>query len=344
MSIRLSNLSPALPPALLQNLSAINIKTAADLVFIPPDALLHSLPRGSTTLGELESCIDNVTGQVAAEGMSGDELLASEVASDLTEVKSGVSELDELIGGSFSGTHGGNVIEISGKSGTGKTALALHTVLSHLSQHGRDAAIWMDTTGDLSAQRLTHAMSSQAGPCTDTALERLHISLAFEIEAAYDILDNIRSVLTSTSSSDARPRILVIDTITPLLGPNLSATSSQGHAAMTTFMRSLRTLARTHALFILVLNSSTVSNTNSASAFAWTTHKPALGPSFTFLTDATLWLARPPPSALNPTSSAADDHDGDSDRDQQELRIAEVLRSRISVCSFIATVSIRSAE
>jgi len=51
--------------------------------------------------------------------------------------------------------------------------------------------------------------------------------------------------------------------------------------------------------------------------------RPALGPSFTFMTDATLWLARSP----------GQDH---------EVRTAEVLRSRISVrsCLTYGTVSL----
>ena len=64
------------------------------------------------------------------------------------------------------------------------------------------------------------------------------------------------------------------------------------------------------------------------------TRKPALGPSFTFLTDATLWLARPPASEPGDTSIISHDtaNQGEtSEKSAGDLRVAEVLRSRISV-------------
>ena len=64
------------------------------------------------------------------------------------------------------------------------------------------------------------------------------------------------------------------------------------------------------------------------------TRKPALGPSFTFLTDATLWLAHPPASEPGDTSTISHDAANQGEVDEKsasDLRVAEVLRSRISV-------------
>ena len=45
---------------------------------------------------------------------------------------------------------------------------------------------------------------------------------------------------------------MVIDAITPLLGPLLGPTSAQGHAIMTDFMRQLQSLAQSTNIVILV--------------------------------------------------------------------------------------------
>lgn len=45
---------------------------------------------------------------------------------------------------------------------------------------------------------------------------------------------------------------IVVDAITPLLGPLLSAVSAQGHAIMDGMMRELRALAQRHSLPVLV--------------------------------------------------------------------------------------------
>jgi len=102
-------------------------------------------------------------------------------------------------------------------------------------------------------------------------LERLQVSLSFDIEAVHDVLEALHISLlvcfhlflrlfvpelcyVSQSSRTVGPivRWIVIDSITPLLLPSLSAVSSQGHAIMTTFMRRLRELARAFGITIMV--------------------------------------------------------------------------------------------
>jgi RAD51-like protein 3 len=116
---------------------------------------------------------------------------------------------------------------------------------------------------------------------------------------------------------------------------------------MTTFMRQLKALAAAYGLTFLVggsflarlpvftrypkvINNATPMTSsvgsqirNPYSVFPTTVKKPALGPSFTFLTDATLWL------------SAIPNHD---ENDESSLvRVAEVFRSRTSVAHLLFT-------
>ena len=93
-------------------------------------------------------------------------------------------------------------------------------------------------------------------------LERLQISLAFDIDTAQALVDdliqniNVRAIACPsaflTSSFQAHRRILVIDAVTPLLGPLLGPASAQGHAIMTDFMRQLQFLAKSTNITILV--------------------------------------------------------------------------------------------
>ncbi|KAG1860555.1 hypothetical protein C8R48DRAFT_673766 [Suillus tomentosus] len=88
---------------------------------------------------------------------------------------------------------------------------------------------------------------------------------------------------------------LVLDFITSFLLRSLSAVSSQGHAIMTTFIHRVRELARTFGIIIMVINgTSAAAPFNQSSAFASTIRKPAFaqGPSFTFMTDCTLWSSK----------------------------------------------------
>jgi len=96
---------------------------------------------------------------------------------------------------------------------------------------------------------------------------------------------------------------------------------------MTTLMRELRSLARTYSLTVYVINdTSSAQPHNPTSAF--NTRKPALGPSFAFLTDACLWLAK------------YDTHDIDDDS-RTTTHVAEVLRSRTTQSGRWCTFKIR---
>lgn len=197
---------------------------------------------------------------------------------------------------------------------------------------------------------------------SSTALERLQVSLAFDIEAVHEVLEELRQSLTVVQGEGEHgTRCIVIDSITPLLGPMLSATSSQGegpdklrrvrwinpelsgHATMTTFMRQLRALAELFHLTVIVSGSngsltSLSRRTNGKQVINSSTslgkknpkpwnpeavfeivRKPALGPSFTFLTDVALWLTKRRPDP------------GDKVDEGSTLHTVEVLRSRTTV-------------
>lgn len=110
---------------------------------------------------------------------------------------------------------------------------------------------------------------SRSYQAASTALERLQVSLVFDIDTAHELLDDISatidvgapcplkllliwSLLQSDYSGENQLRCLVVDTITPLLGPLLSAVSAQGHAIMSGLMRQLKDLAKRRNLSIFV--------------------------------------------------------------------------------------------
>ncbi|KAG6820477.1 hypothetical protein H0H93_016539 [Arthromyces matolae] len=86
-----------------------------------------------------------------------------------------------------------------------------------------------------------------------TALDRLQVSLAFDIEAAYSILDEVRNSFATTGDTTT-VSCIVIDAITPLLGPLLSSVSAHGHSVMTEFGYHLRSFSQTHSCPMLVSN------------------------------------------------------------------------------------------
>ncbi|KAL1744125.1 P-loop containing nucleoside triphosphate hydrolase protein, partial [Schizophyllum fasciatum] len=290
------------PPDVSEALGSIGIFTDIDLLFgAPPHELLTRLPPGAVSLRQLQAAIESISAASSSKGLSVDDLLstsdtntpialasASYVAS-CGAARTGLSDLDCMLGGD--GFAAGRVYEIAGDKATGKTCLALSTVIHHLVSHEDCHAWWVDTTGGFTVEKALQTLGEATVDASSTALERFEVSLAFDVSTMFDVLQSLRMVFRKI-------RFLVIDSIWALLSPLFSSFSAQGHAIMTDMMQQLRQCAQDMSMTVLVLNNSSSLKRRdgpkapSLSAFEGTSRRPALGPSFQFMTDTTLWLSR----------------------------------------------------
>ncbi|KAH6909152.1 P-loop containing nucleoside triphosphate hydrolase protein [Coprinopsis sp. MPI-PUGE-AT-0042] len=278
--MRLSALVPGISLETVKALESVGIRTDADLLFRPAFEIYKQLPPGTLTRQELTRFCSTVTELTAAEPITGTALLLEEeerlVQDANLDLKIGDEAIDELL----AGLGGRRVIEISGDRASGKTTLALNIVLNHLRRNRKDRAVWIDALGDFSPARATAVLESLGEQESTLVFERLLVSLAFDLETLHAVLDEV-----FPENIENPPRYLVIDLITPLLGPQLSGVTAHGHATMTDIMRRLRNIASCGTT-VLVINSATRTQEDDSSQ-----RKPALGPSFTFMTDTTLWLS-----------------------------------------------------
>ncbi|KAF7975714.1 hypothetical protein HWV62_8673 [Athelia sp. TMB] len=192
--MRLS-LFPFIPVELVSALEQASIKTDSDLMFSTSTAeVWRKIAPGIVTLTELNHIKEQVIAMTSANGIRGDILLERELSrrEEQPDFMSGIHDLDALLDG-FGGSR---IFEVSGEKASGKTALAMHVVLRHLVNNASSAALWIDTTGDFSADRASQLVHLHAGQAQSTAMHRLQVSLVFDIEAAHDILDALSSALS----------------------------------------------------------------------------------------------------------------------------------------------------
>ncbi|KAH7869643.1 P-loop containing nucleoside triphosphate hydrolase protein [Lentinula edodes] len=337
----LKSLPPTiLPDGLAAQLASLGISTSTDLIFSSTSLLeiYMRLPSKSISFTDFEACIDSILEKLATPGLEAAKL---DHETRLDFKMETLSSLDNYFGG---GLPCKRVIEISGDKGSGKSVLLLNCVLTSLLKDKDISALWIDTTGDFAIEKAVEILEyhRQTPNNMEIILQRLHISTAVDIESVQEIIRAL-DVQLAHQESIPRMRCIVIDPVTPLLSPYLSAVSSQGHAIMSAFMRYLHDLAARYSLLVLVVNNATLMRarstnraqmpiqtvSNPLSAFASTIRQPALGPSFAFMTDATLWVSLWPEKTESEERSTA--------------HVIEVFRSKFSVSNVWSPFRINSS-
>ncbi|KAJ3999254.1 P-loop containing nucleoside triphosphate hydrolase protein [Lentinula boryana] len=329
-----------LPNDLVTELASLGILTSTDLIFssTTPLEIYSRLSSKSISFPEFEACIKVILTKLATSGQEAVELDQSSRSCFKMET---LTSLDNYLDG---GLPCARVIEISGDNGSGKRILLLNCVLMSLLRNREIEGLWIDTTGDFAIERAVQILeyhqqveanfsSIKRWNDTEILLQRLYISIATDMESVQQIFRALDFQLALQASS-IRMKYIVIDSVTSLFGPYLSAVSSQGHAIMAAFMRYLRDLAKRYSVIILLINNATLMQARSTtraqttaeainprSVFASTIRKPALGPSFTFMTDATLWVSLWPAQ--------------EEDEEKFTTHLVEVFRSKFSVSKYL---------
>ncbi|XP_006459252.1 hypothetical protein AGABI2DRAFT_66758 [Agaricus bisporus var. bisporus H97] len=281
---------PELPNAIAKSLEEHGIKTDAIFLSMAPLDILRKLPLGSISLGEINRCKEIVARVSAAPGQSASSLLKSvpqKPSSMNVELPLSLEPVQ-----SYFSPHTDKVVELSGDRNSRKSEFFLNIVLRYLTTNARSIVHWVDTTGDFSTTKASNILKQFGLDKENNCLERIHVSLALEVEQLYDILDGLATSLeVRCPNGISATGYLVVDNVTALYGPLLSVASSQGHALMVDLMRRLRIISQTHLITVIVcLSANYIYETVTTSLVH---RKPALGPSFTFLTDATLWMSDP---------------------------------------------------
>lgn len=224
-----------------------------DLVFtsaIPPHPALSP-----TSFSRIKAL---VAAQLGAPSTSGAYLLEQHhehQKNQPTLFSSTVEELDAHVGGGF---EAGDVVEICGPRGSGRTAVGLYSVLLHLLLHTDKRAAWIDTGGtfdpyrclailrDVLVPRLVNQGGSFAGAdgvepeaekVAISVLDRLAVS---RVGKSGDALDTLVAE-AEAEGTDEMLDMVVIDALDALLGGEaLVGTSAQGALLANSFLSKRR--------------------------------------------------------------------------------------------------------
>ena len=154
-------------------------------------------------------------------------------------ISTGISELDELLGGGIAAS---TITDIFGPSGSGKTQIAMQICVNSL-KNGK--IIYQDTTGSFRPERILQLI--KANKLDATLLENLLVSRVTNIAEQVGYIKKI---------SDANPILLVIDDITDLFSFEYSRDSNslEKHVKFMEYMHMLSLLSIRQRIPIIVTN------------------------------------------------------------------------------------------
>ncbi|NWS10738.1 RA51D protein, partial [Pachyramphus minor] len=278
MVVLRAGLCPGLTEEMIQLLRANGIRTVVD--FVSSD-LEDIAQKCSLSYKALVAVRRVLLAQFSAFPANGADLY-EELKSSTAILPTGSPSLDQLLD---SGLYTGEVTELMGAPGSGKTQVCLGIAAS-VSLGLKQQVLFLDSTGGFIASRLyqmlraqtedeeEQASSSGAGR---SALQRIQVVRVFDVYELLRALQELRDRLSQQVVSSTGPlKIVVIDSVSAVIYPLLGGRQSEGLAIMMQLSRELKTLAREFSLAVVVTNQ--VTRDGSTGPL-----KPALGRSWSFV-------------------------------------------------------------
>lgn len=210
---------------------------------------------------------------------------------------SGCTDIDRLLSGGF---FGGQVTEVVGRSGTGKTQLCMTAALACVSSNMVNTVLYIDTTNAVSASRMKQmflhrkreqtfvghylaqhpemhgrlvspfpTVTEEAGQVASSldALSRVFIRHAFDYLELLDLLKQLAEDLKSSnrrrSAASNHIRMVVIDSIASVIGPILASRDSHQFTAQIGEL--IRRISKQYHIAFIVTNYTVVNIDRSSS-------------------------------------------------------------------------------
>ncbi|NXD86425.1 RA51D protein, partial [Halcyon senegalensis] len=272
MVVLRAGLCPGLTEGMIQLLRAKGIRTVVD--FVSSD-LEDVAQKCSLSYKALVAVRRVLLAQFSAFPANGADLY-EELKSSTAILPTGSPSLDQLLD---SGLYTGEVTELVGATGSGKTQVCLGIVASvslDLKQH----VLFLDSTGGFTASRLYQMLQARAEDKEEQAssLElRVQVVRVFNIYEMLSALQELRDRLSQQVVSSTGPlKMVVVDSVSAVIYPLLGGKQSEGLAIMMQLAKDLKTLAREFSLAVVVTNQ--VTRDSSTGPL-----KPALGRSWSFV-------------------------------------------------------------
>ncbi|XP_070334771.1 DNA repair protein RAD51 homolog 4 isoform X2 [Odocoileus virginianus] len=177
--------------------------------------------------------------------------LYEELKTSTAILSTGVGSLDKLLD---AGLYTGEVTEIAGAPGSGKTQVCL-CVAANVAHGLQQNVLYIDSNGGLTASRILQLLQARTPDEEEQAgaLQRIQVVRAFDIFQMLDVLQDLRGAVSQqVRSSSGTLKVVVVDSVAAVVAPLLGGQQREGLALMMQLARELKTLARDLSVAVLV--------------------------------------------------------------------------------------------
>ncbi|CAH2222510.1 DNA repair RAD51 homolog 4 isoform X1 [Pelobates cultripes] len=280
MVILREGLCPGLTADIIGALKTNNVKTVVDLVASDLEELAQKCSLSYKTLVAVRRVL---LARYSAFPTNAADLY-EELKGSTAILPTGNHKLDFLLD---SGLYTGEVTEITGAAGNGKTQVC-HSIAVNVAYGLKQSVLYIDTTGGLTASRLLQLVQSRTEQEAEqiAALQRIEIIHVFDVYKLLDLLQDLRCNISQQLLRSGEPlRLVIIDSVCAVIYPILGGKQTEGMAIMMYLAKELQMLAHDFKLAVLTTNHVTKDGFNGI--------RPALGRSWSFVPSTRILLERP---------------------------------------------------
>ncbi|XP_069828823.1 DNA repair protein RAD51 homolog 4 isoform X2 [Dendropsophus ebraccatus] len=242
-------LCPGLTADIITVLKKNHVRTVVDLVASDLEALARKCSLSYKTLVAVRRVL---LAQYSAFASNGADLY-EELKVSTAILPTGNKKLDILLD---SGLYTGEVTEIAGAPGSGKTQLC-QSIAVNVATALQQRVCYIDTTGGLSGTRLLQLIQCKTQQEDEqvASLERIQVIHVFDAYKLLDVLQDLRrSFSQQLLSARETLRLVVVDSACAVIYPLLGGRQTEGMAVMMYLARELQTLAHDFSLAVLSTN------------------------------------------------------------------------------------------
>ncbi|KAG8451699.1 hypothetical protein GDO86_003768 [Hymenochirus boettgeri] len=279
MVILREGLCPGLSAGLVAALKKNNVKTVLDLVASDSEELARKCSLSYKALVAVRRVL---LAHYSAFPSNGADVY-EELKTSTAILSTGNRKLDKLLD---SGLYTGEVTEIAGAAGSGKTQMC-QSIAVNVAYNLKQSVLYVDTTGGLTAscilQLLQHRTENENEQVA--SLQKIEVIRVFDVYKLLNVFQDIRHNISQQLLRSGKPlKLVIVDSVCAVIYPLLGGKQSEGMAIMMQLARELQSLAHDYSLSVLITNNITKDNASGI--------RPALGRSWSFVPRTRILLNR----------------------------------------------------